>query len=222
MSALLTVSGIRKTRDQRVVLDGVDLTVNAGEVCALMGPSGAGKSTILRAIAALEPFDAGTINVDGFELRPGPVPPQSKLHELRKRVGMVFQMHALFEHLTAMQNVAIAPIHALNWTPERANTVAFGLLESLGVGQRVDAYPRELSGGEAQRVAIARALAPDPKLLLLDEPTSALDPARRTALGETLRELAAGGRSLLIATHDREFASVFSDRVVELQNGRLV
>jgi ABC-type polar amino acid transport system ATPase subunit len=135
---------------------------------------------------------------------------------------MVFQAHALFPHLTALENVTLAPVHALGWTAAKARATAMELLDGLGVGARAGAYPRELSGGEAQRVAIARALAPDPAVLLMDEPTSALDPARRGALGESLRALARGGRGLLIATHDVDFARACTDRVVVLHEGMLV
>ena len=135
---------------------------------------------------------------------------------------MVFQAHSLFEHLTALQNVTLAPVHVLRWTRAKAEETAMRLLEELGVAHRAGAYPRELSGGEAQRVAIARALAPDPQLLLMDEPTSALDPARRGALGDTLGELAQQGRWLLISTHDVDFARNCCHRVVILSEGRLV
>jgi ABC-type polar amino acid transport system ATPase subunit len=137
-------------------------------------------------------------------------------------VGFVFQAHSLFEHLTVMDNVTLAPIHAQGWTRDRARSVAGGLLDTLGVAARSAAYPRQLSGGEAQRVAIARALALDPLVLLMDEPTSALDPARRGALGDTLSALADQGRGLLIATHDVDFAQDHADRVAVLADGMLV
>jgi len=222
MSGALTVAGLCVARGERKILRGVDLRVEAGEICALMGASGAGKSTVLRSVAALQPFDGGSIDVDGFALRPGPVPRESRLKGLRRKVGMVFQAHALFEHLSALDNVTLAPVHALGWTREKAEGAAMTLLEELGVAHRATAYPRELSGGESQRVAIARALAPDPLLLLLDEPTAALDPARRGALGETLRELAGERRGLLISTHDEDFVRAFADRVVILHEGTLV
>ena len=222
MSAALAVRGLRAQRGSHDVLMGVDLDVAAGEICALMGTSGAGKSTVLRAIAALQPFVAGQIAVDGVVLQPGPLPPESRLRALRRKVGMVFQAHALFEHLPVIANVTLAPIHALHWPRERAESMAMSLLETLGVAARARALPRELSGGEAQRVAIARALALDPLFLLMDEPTSALDPARRGALAETLRTLARQGRGLLIATHDVDFARAAADRVVVLAAGMLV
>jgi ABC-type polar amino acid transport system ATPase subunit len=222
VSGALEVRGVRAARGGREVLRGVDLEIAPGEVCALMGVSGAGKSTVLRAVAALEPFGAGSIVAGGFELRPGPLPRESRLRGLRSKVGMVFQAHSLFEHLTALQNVTLAPVHALGWTRERAEARAMELLESLGVAARAGAYPRQLSGGEAQRVAIARALAPDPMVLLMDEPTSALDPARRGALGDSLRALAAQGRALLVATHDVDFARDYADHVAVLSEGVLV
>lgn len=221
-SGPLLVRGLCAERGGRSVLRGVDLELAPGEICGLMGVSGAGKSTVLRAITALQPFSAGSIVVDGFALRPGPLPPESRLRALRRRVGMVFQAHSLFEHLTALDNVTLAPMHALGWKRARAEQVARELLDALGVAARAGAYPRQLSGGEAQRVAIARALAPDPLMLLMDEPTSALDPARRGALGETLRALACQGRGLLVATHDVDFARAYADRVVVLADGVLV
>ena len=217
----LVVRGLCVERGGREVLRGIDLEVAAGETCVLMGASGSGKSTALRTIAALQPFSAGSISVGDFQLHPGAVPKESRLRTLRSSVGMVFQAHALFEHLTALENVTLAPHHALRWTRDRSESVARGLLRELGVDARADAYPRQLSGGEAQRVAIARALAPNPTLLLMDEPTSALDPARRVGLGETLRALAGAGRALLIATHDEEWAERFADRTVTLIDGRL-
>ncbi len=218
----LDVRGLALRRDGRDLLAGVDLVVEAGHTCALMGVSGAGKSTVLRAIAALQPFDAGRVTVGAVSLVPGPLPRGSTLAALRRMVGMVFQSHALFEHLSVLDNVTLAPVHALGWTRERAEAAARELLASLGVAARAAAFPRELSGGEAQRVAIARALAPDPRLLLMDEPTSALDPARRGALAESLRALAAGGRALLIATHDVDFARAVADEVAILHHGTVV
>ena len=219
MSTGLTITGLRVARAEREILRGIDLAVAPGELCALMGASGSGKTTVLRSVAALQSFDAGSIAVDEVALRPGPVPPQSRLAPLRRKVGMVFQAHALFEHLSALDNITLAPIHALGWERSRAESVARGLLDSLGVGHRAEAFPRQLSGGEAQRVAIARALATDPSLLLMDEPTAALDPARRGALAELLRGLARQGRALLVSTHDVEFANACADRTVTLADG---
>ena len=219
MTELLRVEELRLSRADREVLRGVSVRVRRGELCALMGLSGSGKTTVLRATVGLESFQAGRIEVDGFLLAPGPVPPESQLKPLRQRVGMVFQAHALFEHLTALENVVLAPAQVLRRARGEAKARARQLLDSLGVANRAEAYPRELSGGEAQRVAIARALAMDPPLLLMDEPTASLDPARRGSLGDALKMLSAQGRGLLIATHDTDFARDFADRVVILAEG---
>ncbi len=219
MNGMLRIEGLRLTRAEREVLRGVSLSVARGQFVALMGLSGSGKTTALRATAALESFQAGSIDVDGFALAPGALPPESRLKPLRRKVGFVFQAHALFEHMTALENVALAPVQVLGHSLARANERARLLLDSLGVGARAGAFPRELSGGEAQRVAIARALAMDPPLLLMDEPTAALDPARRGSLGDALKMLAAQGRGLLVATHDTDFARDFADRVVILAEG---
>jgi ABC-type polar amino acid transport system ATPase subunit len=222
LNGLLEIAGLRLSRAGREVLRGISFSVPRGEIAALMGLSGSGKTTALRATVALEAFDAGRIEVDGFSLAPGPVPPESRLAPLRRRAGMVFQSHALFEHLTALENVALAPVRVLGQPEADASRRGRRLLDSLGVMHRANAYPRELSGGEAQRVAIARALAMDPPLLLMDEPTASLDPARRGSLGEALQGLAGEGRGLLIATHDTDFAADFADRVIILAEGVVV
>ncbi|MGZ8853197.1 MAG: ATP-binding cassette domain-containing protein, partial [Thermoanaerobaculia bacterium] len=155
MSTILRIDDLRLARGAREVLRGVSLEANRGQVVALMGLSGGGKTTVLRSIAALEPFNGGSIDVDGVILRPGPLPSRHTLADLRRHVGMVFQLHYLFEHLTALDNVTLAPIHVTRLQRPNAQKRALELLESLGVAHRRNAYPRELSGGEAQRVAIA-------------------------------------------------------------------
>lgn len=219
VSHALVVRRLEVARGSVAVLRGLDLDVDSGELVALMGESGAGKSTALRAIIALEPFSAGSIHVGDVELSPGPLAPESRLRALRRSAGMVFQAHSLFDHLSALDNVTLALVHAMRVSPEHARERALELLESLGVAHRAVALPRQLSGGEAQRVAIARALALDPRVLLMDEPTAALDPQRRDALGRTLRALAREGRALLVATHDLEFARSWADRVIVLDGG---
>lgn len=223
---VLHIDALRLARvqqgERREVLRGVSLSLTAGRVCALMGVSGAGKSTVLRAVVALEAFDTGRITVDGMTLHPGPVPKESALRQFRRKVGMVFQQHALFPHLTVYENVTLAPVHALGAMAQDAGRVADDLLASLGVAHRRDAFPAQISGGEAQRVAIARALALDPPLLLMDEPTAALDPARRGALAESLRALAAAGRTLLVTTHDVDFAKAVADDVAVMAQGQIV
>ena len=221
-SNVLTIADLRLKRGAREILRSIDLRAARGELVALMGLSGGGKTTVLRCITALEQFDAGTIDVDGVTLRAGPLPPRNVMRQLRRRVGMVFQLHYLFEHLTALHNVTLAPAHVAGVSREDAEARANQLLESLGVAHRRNALPRELSGGEAQRVAIARAMAMDPPLLLMDEPTASLDPARRGELGETLAKLTDGGRTLLITTHDDDFVRDFADRAIILADGEVV
>jgi ABC-type polar amino acid transport system ATPase subunit len=219
---VLSIRGLRLARGTTEVLKGVELALGRGELVALMGLSGGGKTTILRVVAALEPFQAGAIDVDGVPLHPGPMPREGALIGLRRKVGLVFQLHCLFDHLSALDNVTLAPIHALRQPRAEAEARARSLLEGLGVAARSRSLPRELSGGEAQRVAIARALAVDPPLLLMDEPTASLDPARRNELGESLRMLTGQGRTLLLATHDDEFARDYATRVVILFEGAVV
>lgn len=219
---ILNVRDLRLRRGAREILRGVTFGVDRGELVALMGLSGGGKTTVLRAIAALETFDGGTIDVDGVELHAARQVPRATARELRRRVGLVFQHHSLFEHLTALENVTLAPIHVAHVSQADAERRANELFEQLGVAHRRNAYPRELSGGEAQRVAIARAMAMEPPLLMMDEPTASLDPARRFELGQTLRELTRGGRTLLVTTHDDDFAREFATRAVILAEGEVV
>ena len=219
---VLSISGLRLSRGATEIVKGLDLALERGELVALMGPSGCGKTTILRSVVALEPFQAGAIRVDGVPLQPGPMPREGALSELRRKVGLVFQLHCLFDHLSALDNVTLAPIYALRQSRAEAEARAQALLEGHGVAARARSKPRELSGGEAQRVAIARALAVDPPLLLMDEPTASLDPARRNELGDSLETLTAQGRTLLVATHDDDFARDYATRVVVLAGGAVV
>ena len=202
MTSILTVRELHLARGGRAILQGVNLEARAGEVVALMGLSGSGKTTILRVVAGLDRPDTGEIATG--------------------KTGMVFQFHYLFEHLSAIDNVTLAPIHVHGASVSDARHRAQLLLEQLGVGHRAGALPRELSGGEAQRVAIARALAVDPPLLLLDEPTASLDPARKNDLGEALRALAQSGRALVMTSHDDDFVREHASRVVVLANGVVV
>ena len=202
MSRVLDARAVHLKRGSREILRGIDLHADAGEIVALMGLSGSGKTTMLRVIAGLEPLDAGEVRVG--------------------KVGMVFQFHYLFEHLSALDNVTLAPIQVLRLPVAEARQRAQALLDQFGVGHRAGALPRELSGGEAQRVAIARALAVDPPLLLLDEPTASLDPARRNDLGDALSGLAKSGRALVMTSHDDDFVRDFATRVVILADGAVV
>jgi polar amino acid transport system ATP-binding protein len=215
---VVSLRAVRLHRGDRPVLEGVTFDVNRGEIVALRGQSGSGKTTILRTIAALESFEQGSIEVDRVTLECGPVP-DAVVRQLRRKVGMVFQFHCLFEHLSALKNVSLALVLAQGVAPAEADRRARDLLRTLGVEHRAAALPRELSGGEAQRVAIARALALDPPVLLMDEPTSSLDPERRAELSELLRQLVSRDRTLLIATHDDDFARTIATRVLRVSDG---
>ena len=193
----------------------------AVEIVALMGLSGSGKTTVLRSVAGLEAFDGGAIAVDGVTIAAG-TDPRAARRSLHQRVGMVFQFHFLFEHLSALDNVCLAPVHVKKVARPAAVEDARRWLEHLGIGHRAQALPRELSGGEAQRVAIARALAVNPPLLLLDEPTASLDPARCRELGQTLRQLSVEERTLVMTSHDDEFVAEFATRVIVLAGGVVV
>ncbi len=216
---VLRLQDVRLSRGARRVLAGVTFDVRRGELVALMGPSGAGKTTVLRVVAGLEPFESGTVQVEDLAVRGGTGITPVRLRALRRKVGMVFQFHHLFEHLPAIKNVWLAPVHAHGVPLREAESRARELLAALGVEHRAAALPRELSGGEAQRVAIARALAVDPPLLLMDEPTAALDPARRSELRDLLRGLLREGRTLVVATHDEEFARGCATRVLRVTEG---
>jgi polar amino acid transport system ATP-binding protein len=221
MSAL-AVRDLRVERGGRAVVQCVSFEARPGELLALRGASGSGKTSVLRAIAGLEPIAAGAVELGDVRLTPGALPRGAALRALHARVGMVFQFHNLFAHLTALHNVCLAPVHVRGDGREAAEQAARRLLEELGVGGRAGARPHELSGGEAQRVAIARALAMDPPLLLLDEPTASLDPERRADLARTVRNLVLGGRTVVAATHDEEFVRGCADRVLLLEAGCIV
>jgi ABC-type polar amino acid transport system ATPase subunit len=200
----------------------MSLEAQPGELVALRGPSGSGKTTILRAIAGLDGFDAGTIEVGDARLEGGRAPDRSMLQRLRRSVGLVFQFHCLFDHMSALHNVCLALVHVHGMSPDEAERSARALLAQLGVEARADAWPRELSGGEAQRVAIARALAVNPPVLLMDEPMASLDPSRRADLGALLQRLTAAGRTLLVTSHDETFAKQFATRVLTIHEGCVV
>jgi polar amino acid transport system permease protein len=224
-AVMVEVQDLRKSYGPHLVLGGLDLTVRAGEVIALLGPSGSGKSTLLRCINRLEDWGSGTVRVgghrlgyaeDGRALAPGGVARQ----RASLGVGMVFQQFNLFSHLTARENIAgpLRWVHGLS--PQAADARAQVLLDRVGLAHRAHALPRHLSGGQQQRVAIARALAPNPQVLLLDEPTSALDPELVNEVLEVIRRLAIeDGLTMIISTHQLRFARDVADRVVFLTGG---
>ncbi|WP_328540709.1 amino acid ABC transporter ATP-binding protein [Streptomyces sp. NBC_00344] len=225
---MVRIRGLRKSYGTNVVLDGVDLDVNEGEVTVLLGPSGSGKSTLLRCVNHLERPDGGFVEVGGeivgfrysggrlHELRPKAVTQQ------RARVGMVFQQFNLFPHLTVLENITEAPV-AVRGTPRKqAVAHARELLDRVGLSGREDSYPRQMSGGQQQRVAIARALAMEPQLLLFDEPTSALDPELVGEVLTVMKDLALSGMTMVVVTHEMGFAREVADTMVLLDGGRII
>jgi len=218
VTAVMETRGLRLRRGVREILCGVDIAVARGEMLALMGLSGSGKTTILRTVAGLEGFDDGAVLVDGIA-REGRATRRGSERTLERKVGMVFQFHFLFEHLTAIHNVWLAPVHVHGVPRPEAERRAQGLLDELGVGHRARALPRELSGGEAQRVAVARALVNRPSLVLADEPSGNLDRANADQLHGLLAEVAAQGPAVLVATHNERLAGL-AGTVLILDAGR--
>lgn len=199
-------------------LKGVSTTVSPGEVVVILGPSGSGKSTFIRTINRLEQHQRGEIIVDGIELS-GDV---RNIDAIRREVGMVFQSFNLFPHLTVMQNITLAPTKVRHWSKSQAEEVAMELLTRVGIPEQAAKFPAELSGGQQQRVAIARALAMQPKIMLFDEPTSALDPEMIKEVLDVMRELASTGMTMLTVTHETGFAREVADRVIMMDEGRIV
>jgi polar amino acid transport system ATP-binding protein len=216
--AIVSISGLKKRFGDNEVLKGIDLQVAPGEVLAIIGKSGSGKSTLLRCINGLEGFHEGSLQVDGLALKQGDA---KALRALRQRVGMIFQSFNLFPHLSVGRNVMLAPTLVKASTPEAAKAQAETLLARVGLADKFDAWPDQLSGGQQQRVAIARALAMQPSVMLCDEITSALDPE---LVGEVLRVvegLAQDGMTLLMVTHEMNFARKVANRVVFMHAGRI-
>ncbi|PWH06369.1 ectoine/hydroxyectoine ABC transporter ATP-binding protein EhuA [Brachybacterium endophyticum] len=229
--ALIELQGVHKAFGDLHVLKDCDLTVEAGEVAVLIGPSGSGKSTLLRCINQLEEPTAGRVRIagvtQGYEEEPLPDGRWQKLSpkriaRQRARIGMVFQRFDLFPHMTALQNVMEAPVHVLGRSKEQAREEALALLQRVGLGDRAEHYPSELSGGQQQRVAIARALAMEPELMLFDEPTSALDPELVAEVLTVLKELAEGGMTMVVVTHEMGFAREVADKVVFMDDGQIL
>jgi len=220
---VISVRTLSKSHGPRKVLVDVSAEVEKGETIAIVGPSGGGKSTLLRCMNYLEPFQAGEITIAGVRLTPGMDvgPHRETLRALRVKVGMVFQSFNLFPHLTALANITLGPRVVKHASPIASAAAAIKLLERVGLGDRGDAYPHELSGGQQQRVAIARALAQQPEVLLFDEPTSALDPEMRDEVMEVIKDLRAGGMTMLVVTHEMQFATDIATRVWVIDKGTI-
>jgi polar amino acid transport system ATP-binding protein len=215
MSEAVLLDGVHKSFGQLEVLRGVDLVLQEHEVVCLIGASGSGKSTLLRCVNLLEPINAGRIVVEGQEITARGV----DVNRIRRRIGIVFQAYNLFPHMSVLRNVTLAPTLALRKSRAEAEAEATALLERFGLADKRSDYPDSLSGGQQQRVAIVRALAMQPDLMLLDEVTSALDPELVAEVLEVIRELAAAGMTMLIATHEMSFARDIADRICFLDAG---
>jgi ABC-type polar amino acid transport system ATPase subunit len=217
---MITVESLSKSRGSVRVLEAVSLAGAEGTVTALVGPSGSGKTTLLRCLNGLETFDAGRLSIAGHDLAPGPHP-APRLDRLRRDVGMVFQQFNLFPHLSVLDNVTLGPRVVLHEPPEAAQDRAVALLDRVGLTAFAAARPATLSGGQQQRVAIARALAMRPRVMLFDEPTSALDPTMTAEVLDVIVDLARGGQTMVVVTHDHGFAKRAATWVVELAAGRV-
>ncbi|MFV0555666.1 MAG: amino acid ABC transporter ATP-binding protein [Lactovum sp.] len=217
MMTILSLTNIHKSFAQHEVLKGIDFSVNEGEVVTLIGSSGSGKSTLLRCINLLEQPEQGEINFQGQEILSGDL----NLDQFRSQLGMVFQNFNLFENMTVLQNCTLAPIKVLGLSSEEARKRAIKHLKNVGLSDFIHAKSLSLSGGQKQRVAIARALSMNPKLLLFDEPTSALDPEMVGEVLTVIKAIADKGMTLLIVTHEMQFAAEVSDRVVYMREGQI-
>ncbi|QXC30738.1 amino acid ABC transporter ATP-binding protein [Aeromonas sp. FDAARGOS 1409] len=217
MTPLLELNAVSKQFGQNRVLDGVSLTVNAGEVIVILGPSGCGKSTLLRTLNGLEPIQGGEIRFDGK-----PLDASTDWQRLRQRIGMVFQSYHLFPNLTVLENVLLGPVQVQKRERAEALLQAEQLLTRVGLWERRHDYPRQLSGGQQQRIAIVRALCMNPQVMLFDEVTAALDPEMVQEVLEVIRDLAGSGMTLLIVTHELAFARAVADRIVFMDGGHIL
>ena len=215
--SLLEIRNLTKRYGENTVLRDLSFTVRRGEVIVVLGPSGCGKSTLLRCINALEPIQGGEILLGGEVIDRSP----AGLPALRRRIGMVFQSYELFPHMTVMENILLAPCKALGAKKEDAKAEAETLLRRVGLWEKRDSYPRELSGGQKQRVAIVRALCMHPEVLLFDEVTAALDPEMVREVLDVVLDLAREGKTMVIVTHEMQFAHAIADRVLFLEDGKI-
>lgn len=215
---MITFENVSKSYKGLNVLKKINLTIKKEEIVALIGPSGCGKSTLLKCINGLIPVNKGKIIVDDIDV----TAKETDLNKIRSEVGIVFQQFNLFPHLTVMENVTLAPIKVKKMSENESKILALELLEKVGLLDKIDKYPEQLSGGQAQRVAIARSLAMQPKIMLFDEPTSALDPQMTQEVLDTIKELAKEGMTMIIVTHEMSFARNVANRVIVLSKGQIV
>ena len=211
----VVVTNLHKYFDHNEVLTGIDATIYEGEVVCVIGPSGSGKSTFLRCLNKLEDATSGTIVIDGFDI----TDKKMNINKVRENIGMVFQQFNLFQNMTVIKNIMMAPVSLKKMTKEQARDKAMELLNRVGLADKADAFPGELSGGQQQRVAIARALAMNPDIMLFDEPTSALDPEMVGEVLDVMKELAAEGMTMIVVTHEMGFAREVADRVLFMADG---
>ncbi|MGV8935550.1 MAG: amino acid ABC transporter ATP-binding protein [Allorhizobium sp.] len=221
---MIEVRGARKSYGELEVLKGIDLSVNRGQIVAVIGPSGSGKSTLLRSINHLETLNSGEIRLDGVLVNQ-PLKGRAferHINAVRQQMGMVFQHFNLFPHLSVCDNIAIAPIKLKGMGKAQARDLALSMLEKVGLAEKIDAFPSRLSGGQKQRVAIARALAMQPKVMLFDEATSALDPELVDEVNLVMKQLAKEHMTMVIVTHEMRFAAEVADRVLFMADGAVV
>ncbi|MBW2028604.1 MAG: amino acid ABC transporter ATP-binding protein [Deltaproteobacteria bacterium] len=215
---MIEIRNVSKWFDDFQVLSKINETIEKGQTVVICGPSGSGKSTLLRCINGLEPYQQGEIVVDGVSLSD----PKTNLYKLRENIGMVFQRFELYPHMTALQNITLAPIKVRKWPKEKAKQKAMELLERVGIPEKADAYPANLSGGQQQRVAIARSLAMEPNYMLFDEPTSALDPEMIQEVLDVMIDLAKEGMTMIVVTHEMGFAREVADEIIFMDFGKIV
>lgn len=216
--AIIELENVNKYFGEAHVLKDINLTINRGEVTVIIGPSGSGKSTLCRTINRLETIDSGKIRIEGVLL-----PEEGhELAELRSRIGMVFQSFNLFDHLSVLRNVTLAPMDVKKVNKADAEAKAMELLKRVGVDDQAEKYPAQLSGGQRQRVAIARALAMEPDVILFDEPTSALDPEMVNEVLDVMTSLASDGMTMVVVTHEMNFARRVADRVIFMDSGMII
>lgn len=220
---MLKVKGLKKSFGSTLVLKGVDLDINEGEIVVIVGPSGGGKTTLLRLITGLEECQEGSIQIDGKSFfKDGKYANKKTMNDIRKNIGLVFQNFNLFPHKTVLENIIEAPIRVLRENKENAINNAKDILSFLGLSDKANSYPCELSGGQKQRVAIGRALALNPKMICFDEPTSALDPSLTKDVANLIKSLSKNGMSMLIITHDMSFAKLVSNKILSMDSGVLI